>query len=155
MSCIILQAMPKIQHQVETPYPSEAMYALVNDINAYQQFVPGCTESLIFRQDQEAMEAKLTFSGGGFSKSFKTRNHLKYPEYIEMHLIEGPFKHLTGFWHFIPHPQGGSVIKVDLDFEFSSRFLEKMLNPVLNLVAHRLIEAFIQRAKACYGSAAQ
>lgn len=37
--------MPQISRTALVPYSAEQMYQLVNDVQSYPQFLPGCTES--------------------------------------------------------------------------------------------------------------
>lgn len=36
--------MPQISRTALVPYSAEQMYQLVNDVQSYPQFLPGCTE---------------------------------------------------------------------------------------------------------------
>ncbi len=142
--------MPIIQESLEVPYTVEKMYDLVNDIEAYSEFLPGCTESKIVRQEEDSIQAKLTLSGGGFSKSFTTSNRLQKNKMIEISLVNGPFRQLEGFWAFEPTKKGCKV-HLSLEFEFASNLLAFAFSPVFEQVAHKLIHAFSERAKQQYG----
>jgi ribosome-associated toxin RatA of RatAB toxin-antitoxin module len=142
--------MPDIKKSKIVPYTHEQMYALVNDIKSYADFVPWCTESAVLESTEDEIQAKLTFSSKGMSKSFTTLNRLMPHKMIEIRLIDGPFKHLEGFWQFEEINDKRSRISLDLQFEFSGRLLAMMFGPIFNQVASTLVEAFYERAKEVY-----
>lgn len=142
--------MPFIHHSLEVPYNVSEMYKLVNHIEKYSEFLPWCTESKVMNQDEDSIQACLTLTGGGLSKSFTTSNRLQKDKLIEISLIDGPFKHLEGYWSFEATPQG-SRINLNLEFEFSTRLLALAFSPIFEKVANTLVQAFSDRAKEVYG----
>ena len=142
--------MPFIQHYLEVPYNVSEMYNLVNHIEKYSEFLPWCTESKILNQDEDSIQAQLTLTGGGLSKSFTTSNRLQKNKLIEISLINGPFKHLEGYWSFKTTPRG-SIINLNLEFEFSTRLLALAFSPIFEKVANTLVQAFFTRAQQVYG----
>ncbi|WP_342227516.1 type II toxin-antitoxin system RatA family toxin [Rickettsiella endosymbiont of Rhagonycha lignosa] len=143
--------MPFIQHSLEVPYNVSEMYKLVNHIEKYSEFLPWCTESQIISQDEDSIQARLTLTGGGLSKNFTTSNRLQKNKLIEISLIDGPFKHLEGYWSFETSPRG-SRINLNLEFEFSTRLLALAFSPIFEKVANTLVQAFSERAKQVYGN---
>ena len=143
--------MPIIQHSLEVPYNVSEMYTLVNHIEKYSEFLPWCTESKIISQDEDSIQACLTLAGGGISKSFTTSNRLQKNKLIEISLINGPFKHLEGYWSFETTSRG-SKINLNLDFEFSMSLLALAFSPIFEKVANTLMQAFSDRAKQIYGN---
>lgn len=138
-----------VQHSLTVSYSTFEMFDLVNDVAAYPQFLPGCTNSQIKRVSDHQVEATLTLSGGGFSVNLATRNMFKRPDSIEMILLKGPFQSLKGQWTFTPVLEG-SVIHLFLDFEYSNWLLRQIPQPILDEVASLLIHAFYTRAQGCY-----
>lgn len=126
------------------------MYALVNDVENYVDFVPWCVESNILHRTEDEVQAKLSFAGSGMQKSFTTLNRLMPHKMIEIRLVDGPFNHLEGFWQFEQINERRSRISLDLQFEFSGKLLAMMFGPVFNQVAATLVDAFSKRAKDVY-----
>lgn len=142
--------MPNIQESVDVPYNAAEMYELVNHIEAYVEFIPWCTESKILSQDEDNIQASLTLCGAGFSKSFTTSNRLQKNKIIKISLVNGPFRHLEGFWAFEPTKKGCKV-HLNLAFEFTNHLLTFAFSPVFEKMAQSLIQAFSDRAKQIYG----
>jgi ribosome-associated toxin RatA of RatAB toxin-antitoxin module len=128
------------------------MYRLVNDIEAYSQFLPWCKESRILQQNEDEIHAMLVLAGGGFQKSFTTCNRLQPNKMIEIRLVDGPFKNLEGFWRFEEVMETGCLVTLDLEFEFSNRLIGMAFGPVFNQVASTLVDAFCKRANEVYAS---
>jgi ribosome-associated toxin RatA of RatAB toxin-antitoxin module len=67
-------------------------------------------------------------------------------------LQNGPFRHLDGDWRFIPLGPSACKIEFRLDYEFSSKLLEKLVGPVFHYIANSLVDAFVHRAEKVYSS---
>ncbi|MGR9052054.1 MAG: type II toxin-antitoxin system RatA family toxin, partial [Gammaproteobacteria bacterium] len=72
-------------------FSAQKMYALVDDIEAYPEFLPWCEGSRIIKRHEDIVEAELMIAKGGFKKSFSTRNTLDSGGRITMALLNGPF----------------------------------------------------------------
>ena len=133
------------------PYSPAQMCALVDDINAYAEFLPWCGRSVEINRSADTVEGELTIQYGQLNKTFTTRN-LNTPESnIEMQLVEGPFKHLNGQWQFIKLGDDGCKVVLNLRFEFSNKLLDMTVGPVFSQIANSLVDAFTERAVAVYG----
>ncbi len=134
------------------PYTNVQMFDLVNDVEKYSEFVPYCAESKIEQPRREdEIRAALTFSSTGIHKSFTTLNRLQPHKLIEMRLLNGPFKHLEGFWSFKEFPDNSHCeVTLNLEFEFSTTVLRMLFGPVFNQVASMLVDAFQKRAAIVY-----
>lgn len=142
--------MPDIKREAIVPYTPAQMYDLVNDVERYPEFLPWCQESQILLQTEDEVRASLVISGGGFRKSFTTVNRLQRDKMIEIRLLDGPFKHLEGFWRFESTEEGCHIV-LDLEFEFAGGFFDFAFGTVFNHVANSLVEAFCKRAHSLYG----
>lgn len=88
--------MPQISRSALVPFSVEQMYTLVNDVDAYPQFLPGCTGNRILDNSDTSMTAAVDVSKAGISKTFTTKNTLISNKRIDMQLVDGPFRKLTG-----------------------------------------------------------
>jgi ribosome-associated toxin RatA of RatAB toxin-antitoxin module len=143
--------MPDIKRTQVVPYTQAQMYALVDDICSYSEFVPWCIRSEELSRDADTVQGKLTFAASGVEKSFTTLNLLQPQKMIELRLVDGPFKQLEGFWAFEVVDEAASRITLDLEFEFSSRILAMMFGPVFEQVASSLVKSFAEQAAKVYG----
>ena len=147
--------MRNVHRSAIVPYPAEAIFALVADLQAYPQFLPGCTASSVLSRDSTSLVASLSLSKGPFASSFTTRNTLEPPHRMTMELVDGPFKSLHGEWRItsLGHPSGQQGCRIDLrvQFQFASAARDWLLGPAFELTCSGLVDAFVARARAVYG----
>lgn len=133
------------------PYRAGEMYALVDDIAAYPQFLPWCIDARELSRDADEVRAVIELARGGVQKAFTTCNRLQKNKMIEIRLIEGPFRHLEGFWRFAALAPESCKVSLDMDFEFSNKLVGLIFGPVFNQITHALVDAFCKRAQQVYG----
>ncbi len=143
--------MKTINRNALVPYSAAEMFALVDDIDAYQSFLPWCKSSKVLSRDQDVVRGSIELSKGGIEKGFTTLNRAQKHKMIEMRLEEGPFHHLEGFWRFDALDEQACKISLLLEFEFSSKLLDLTVGPVFNQIANSLVDAFCKRAIEVYG----
>ena len=144
--------MPQISRTGLVPYSAEQMYTLVNDVNAYPDFLPGCTGSRVLESGPTQMTAAVDVSKAGISKTFTTRNILTSNQSILMQLVDGPFKKLIGGWKFIPLSQDACKIEFHLDFEFTNKLIEMAFGRIFKELALNMVQAFTMRAREVYSA---
>ena len=142
--------MPSIQRNALVPYSAEQMFDLVNDVDKYDEFLPGCETSTVLSQSDEQMKASMVISKVGVRQTLTTINQLERGKYIKMDLSDGPFKSLKGGWTFTPLSDEACKIELNLDFVFSNKLMEMAIGKVFNSLANSMVSAFSQRAKEVY-----
>jgi ribosome-associated toxin RatA of RatAB toxin-antitoxin module len=145
--------MTMIEKSALVRFPAASMFALVDDIESYPEFLPWCRSGRVLRREGAVVEAELEIARGGFHKSFATRNIQSGREEIRMTLLRGPFSHLEGVWRFLPLREDASKISLEIDFELSGKLADLAFGAVFNQICNTLVGAFTQRAKALYGTA--
>ncbi len=142
--------MPTVERSALVPYSAEQMYRIINDVEAYPQFVPNCSATQVIEQSDEYMAASLTVKKGLISETFATRNRLTKNHKVEMELLKGPFKSLHGVWTLSPLTETACKIEFHLSFEFSSGLLAKAFAPIFSQLAKDMVMAFQARARQIY-----
>ena len=127
------------------------MYALVNNVESYPEFLNWCSGARVLSKGESQVTAELDIRFAGLSQSFATVNTLNPPNEIAVRLHSGPFKSLTGKWRFMQTP-GGSKVSLVLDYTFGFSPLSIVLNSAFEEIARSQIDAFIQRARSVYGA---
>lgn len=143
--------MPKIHREALLPYSAEMMYALVNDIPRYSEFLPWCHATEIHEKTDILICASIIIKKMGISKSFATENTLHPYDKITMTLLNGPFKYLTGEWRFSAIQDMGCRVTLDLDFEFLPGIMNLPFKKIFEPAADSMLHAFVARAHAVYG----
>jgi ribosome-associated toxin RatA of RatAB toxin-antitoxin module len=133
-------------------YSADEMYRLVNDVDAYPEFLPGCVATTILSNSDERMRVSVKVAKAGISQTFTTENRLIEGRSIAMNLVEGPFNHLTGGWQFIPLDEQACKVILQLKFEFSSALAEMAFGRIFNELVNTMVKSFASRAKQVYGT---
>ncbi|MDD2661149.1 MAG: type II toxin-antitoxin system RatA family toxin [Methylococcales bacterium] len=140
-----------VQKSALVKFSALQMFDLVNNIEAYPQFLPWCSGSRIIRREDDIVEAELLISKGGFKKSFSTRNRIDRGGKITVSLLNGPFSYLEGVWSFMPLREDASKISLDLEFEMSGKLASLAFGAVFNQICNTMVSSFTSRAKQVYG----
>ncbi len=140
-----------IQRSALLPYPAQALYDLVNDVERYPEFLPWCASSQVIEASDTHMVASLEVAKAGLSQRFTTRNVLVPGQSIELNLEDGPFEHLHGQWTFKALGEKACKISLDLTFDYAGPLVKATLGPLFTQAANTMVDAFCQRAKELHG----
>ena len=127
------------------------MFALVDDVAAYPDFLPWCNSAEVHSRTDDIVEATLELQKGKISKTFTTRNSRQKYSSIDLALVGGPFRHLSGGWRFTDLGNAGSKVSLELEFEFDSRLADMMFGAFFEETCNSLVDAFSNRAAAIFG----
>ena len=83
-------------------------------------------------------------------ESFTSEVSLTPKSRIDVRYLDGPFRRLENRWLFLP-ADGGCDIDFFIDFEFRSRLLRKLMQPLFHEAVRRMVRAFEIRARERYG----
>ncbi|MEA5097914.1 MAG: type II toxin-antitoxin system RatA family toxin, partial [Burkholderiaceae bacterium] len=140
--------MTSVKRSVLLEYSAEQMYALVERVEDYPQFLPWCSDVDVQRDaGTSEVLAKLSLNFHGFRQSFTTRNQNVQPESITMALVSGPFRKLNGRWTFKHLRADACRVELDLEYDLSGHLLEQMIDQVFGAIANSYVDSFCQRAK--------
>lgn len=143
--------MPRVQRTALLPFPAADVFAIVNDVSRYPEFLPWCSAATVIEESHEEVVAALSLSASGITETFTTRNRLTHCEKIDMELVSGPFRELTGGWTFVRlGADEGCRVELDLSFQFNG--VKSLLGVVFNKAADRMVDAFCARATDVLGS---
>ena len=123
------------------------MYALVNDVERYPEFVPYCTAARIDSRKENEVIATLNIKRGPLKAEFTTRNLLEPDRRVLMQFVSGPFRVLEGLWTLTPLGDLGCRIELEMRFEFANRLTAALFEPLFEDTAASLVDAFVRRAR--------
>lgn len=138
--------MYKISRQLLSPYSQALLYDIVNDTEAYQEFVPFCSDSEVIKDAGIEKICRLVFSKGLLSRSLVTRNVLVPNQQINIHLVKGDFSHLTGQWIFTPQ-ESGTIVSLEFEYAFNHPVIEYTVGQFFKSLTTELIDVFCKRAE--------
>ncbi|MEN8176366.1 MAG: type II toxin-antitoxin system RatA family toxin [Pseudomonadota bacterium] len=143
--------MAVVEKSALVPHSASQMYALVNAVETYPDFLPWCAGAAVLSEEPGSMCARIEVSRAGVHQVFSTCNQLFADERIELQLQDGPFKRLHGTWNFVPLREDASKVSLRLEFEFSGRLINAAFGGVFSHIANNLVDAFCKRATEVYG----
>lgn len=131
-------------------YSAAQMFALVEQVEKYPEFLPWCGEVKVAERSETNLIATLAINFHGIKQSFTTKNINQPPHSMQMNLVDGPFRQLTGGWKFTELRPDACKIEFDLNYDFSSKLLEHLIGPVFSKIANSFVDSFCSRAEAIY-----
>ena len=144
--------MPHIKRSALVHYSPAEMYNLVNNVADYASFLPWCRSSIVKSESDTEMLASVEIARGVLNKTFTTNNQLLKDHRIELQLVDGPFKKLSGYWQFDPlKTENACKVNLELEFEFASGMMSLAAKPIFTQIANSLVDSFCKRAVEIYG----
>ncbi len=141
--------MPRVQRSALLPYQAPDVFAIVNDVQRYPEFLPWCANAAVIQASEQEVLAELSLAAGGIRETFTTRNRLIPFEKIDMMLVSGPFRRLSGGWTFTRLGDDGCRVALDLDFQLAG--VRSLLGSVFNRATDQMVDAFCARAHELLG----
>jgi len=137
----------ELRRSVLVPYSVEDMFDLIEQAEAYPQFLPWCTGATILERSDDWVAARIEFTYLKFRFGFRTRNPKRRPEWLHVRLVEGPFKHFHGDWALTRLGDRGCRIHFALSYEIADGVFDKLAAPAVDAVSRAMVDAFVKRAE--------
>ena len=144
------ETMPQISRSALVPFSAQQMFNLVNDVESYPIFLPGCAGSKIIESSASHMMASVDVAKAGIRKTFVTHNKLVDFNQIQMQLVDGPFRKLVGGWTFTELDATACKIELNLEFEFTNGLIDVAFGKIFRDLTGNMVQAFTQRAREVY-----
>ncbi|MCE7031306.1 type II toxin-antitoxin system RatA family toxin [Lysobacter sp. GX 14042] len=138
--------MPSIRRSALVEHSVERMFELVNDIPAYPRRFSWCDAAQVLEHGPGRMVARLDLGLGALRTWFTTENTLDPPHRIDMQLVDGPFRRLSGLWEFHALDESACRVTLTLNFEPTVRLLAPALAVGFQGLADRMVDDFIRVA---------
>ena len=144
--------MIQIRRQAIVRQTPERMFDLVNDVEAYPRRFGWCAGASVLSRDGDGgLTARLDLRLAGMTQSFTTRNTFERPKRLSMHLVDGPMRSLDGEWTFTPLGDEGCKVALALDFDYSGRLAGAALRLGFQGLANRMVDDFCAAAMREHG----
>ncbi|MBS1188748.1 MAG: type toxin-antitoxin system RatA family toxin [Rhodocyclaceae bacterium] len=144
--------MALVEKLVLIEHSAQQMFELVDRCEDYPQFLPWCNHTELKFRDEAKTVATLHINYHSVTSHFTTENDKQVPVWMNIRLVDGPFRRLEGSWRFHPLTENACKIEFKLHYEFSSKIFEKIIGPVFNHIANTFVDAFVRRAAQVYGN---
>lgn len=138
--------MREIRRQVLVPHSAERMYALIERVEDYPQFLPWCTATQLIARSDDAVSATVHVGWRDLNVQVTTRNDKRAPEFMAIHLEGGSsFRHFYGEWRLRPLGPAGCHVHFLLRYALALR-ADAIAGRWIEQAADRMVDAFVQRA---------
>ncbi len=143
--------MPTHAEKRRLPWSPDQLCAMVADVERYPEFLPWCMAARIKRRDGDTFYADLVIGFKLLRERFTSKVTVTAPDRVDVSYSDGPFRYLNNHWIFIPQPDGSTLVDFFVDFEFRSKLLQTLMQPLFGEAVMLMVGAFEKRAKALYG----
>ena len=131
------------------PHTQEQLFELVSSVEEYPEFLPWCIDLVVKSRRGNIINADMTVGFKMLRERFSSQVTLTPKKQIDVEYIDGPFRYLQNRWRFIPN-DGGCEVYFFIDFEFRSRLLKLIMEPLFFEAVRRMVSAFEIRAAERY-----
>src|SRR5262249_53408584 len=147
---VILPAapMPTVRKSVLVDRSAETMFALVEDVERYPEFLPWCKSTMVSERTPQITRARLDIDYRGLKTHIVTLNRKKKPTEMTLEFVEGPFERFGAKWTFTPLGDAGCRVEYAMEYRFSSTAVERVVAPVFGHIAETLVDRFVVRAES-------
>ena len=148
-------------------HPSQTLFEVVADVDAYKQFVPYCQDSRVLgsaeassAKNAPAVLADLTVGFGRFSETYTSKVSMLSPsqggksssvvaEAVQPNPV---FSFLSTKWTFHPLADGKTMVEFSLVYAFRNPVYGAVAGNVFEQMSAQMIDAFEQRANKLHPS---
>lgn len=142
--------MPTHSEERLLPFTPQQLFDMVADVESYPKFLPWCEAVRIKRREEKLLVADLVVGFKLIREAFTSHVDLdRHNLRIGVEYLDGPFRYLKNYWIFKEH-EGGCLIDFHVDFEFRSKLLKTIMEPIFHEAVRLMVGAFEQRAHSLY-----
>ena len=142
--------MSAVKKSALVPYSAAQMFNLVMDMKSYPDFLPWCHATRILSCTENELCGQIEVSRLGIHQTFSTCNRFERDRRMDIDLLDGPFRKLSGGWTFTALRADACKVELELDFEFRGGLIDKAFGAVFHQIANTLVDAFCKRATEVY-----
>lgn len=135
--------MPTILRSALVEHSTARMFAIVNNVAAYPRRFDWCEGAQVLESSDLLTVARLDLGLGALRTWFTTRNTLSPPHRIDLKLVDGPFRSLSGRWEFHALDESACKVTLTLTFEPVARMLAPAMAIGFQHLADRMVDDFV------------
>ncbi|XP_065896769.1 coenzyme Q-binding protein COQ10 homolog, mitochondrial-like isoform X2 [Dysidea avara] len=134
-------------------YRVEQVYSVVYHIGRYKEFLPWCIDSVVTKETENVLHAKLEVGFPPLKESYTSVVTVKPNKSIHSISHDGwLFEHLENVWEFQPGPTSNScIVYCGVEFEFRSHLHSQLALLCYDEIVKQMTAAFEKRCIQLYG----
>ena len=138
--------MPSARKSALVPQSCETLFALVDDVERYPEFLPWCASTTVLERDAQTTRARIDVDYHGLRSYVTTRNAKDEPRRMTLELEDGPFERFGGEWTFKPLGDDGCRVEFALEYQAKGGAVAALLEGVFGHIASTIVDRFVERA---------
>ena len=138
--------MPSARKSALVPQSCAKLFALVDDVERYPEFLPWCSSTQVLERDAHTTRARIDVDYHGLKSHVTTRNAKDEPHRMTLELEEGPFERFSGEWTFKPLGNEGCRVEFALEYQAEGGAVAALLEGVFGYIASTIVDRFVERA---------
>lgn len=123
------------------------MFDVIEQAERYPEFLPWCVGATVLERSDDWVAGKIDFSYKKIRFSVRTRNPKRRPQWLQVRLVEGPFRRFDGDWQLTRLGELGCKVEFDVSYEIADGLLDRAARPAVDFVARTMVDAFVKRAE--------
>ena len=122
--------MSDIRKTAHVALPIDAVFDLVETVEDYPKFLPWCVAATVLSRNDTEVSARITVGYGNLRFEVVTRNPMRRPVFMAIHLEKGPFPRFHGEWHLSRLGVDACKIEFALRYGFENPVIAALAGPV-------------------------
>ena len=132
------------------PFSCELVSSVVADVDAYDTFVPWCSESRVVRRfDERTFTADLSIKFAAYEETYRSKVLVEPGVRVTAIAVDSSlFETLTNVWTFqdVKAP-GQCLLTCTIAYKFRSTLYNMQSSMFTNVVASKMVDAFAKRCE--------
>lgn len=144
--------MREIRREAIVPHSAAQMFELIERVEEYPQFLPWCLRTELIARSESMVSATVHVGVRDLNVRVTTLNEKRAPESMTIKMDGGSFRHFHGEWSLRPLGDRGCHVVFSLQYELALH-ADQLAGRLIDGAADRMVDAFVRRAEAAFGSA--
>lgn len=125
---------------------ASTMFELIERVEDYPGFLPWCRAVTLLERGEEVVAAELLVHAAGMDLRLSTRNPVRRPTWMAIHLERGPFRRFEGVWRLLPLGDDACKVSLEVEFDWAGQLGAHLAGPIVHRAADRIVDAFVAQA---------
>lgn len=143
--------MGEYSYEADFPYPAEALFDLVADVERYPEFLPFWAAARIRRRAGNVLFVDQLVRLSFLRWRFSTEAELDRPRRLRITSSQAPFRRLEIVWRFDPLAPRACRVRLEASYGFRSRATKALVARRMDSAIRQYAHAFEQRAREVLG----
>lgn len=133
------------------PYNLQKMFALVSDVEAYPEYLPGWNHVAIKERKDNDLVVEQGIGYSQFNWIFLSKAMMNPHTHLQIISNEDPFRHLLIDWQLKDVNGNSTDVTFTMEMKMQSAIIQAVVKGVISQPIKQLLDVFEERAQQIYG----